>query len=909
MFRQKPWLPWWLALVVPVAVALAAVLVSLLPKQSTVPNLKGAANVFAAQKLVNSAGFQLAPHTSTIVDPTKQAGSIADQSPHAGTKVKRGSVVTVAVYTGTGRVVVPSVLGTTPGLADQALRASQLTLGAVSPQPLDPTGKIRSQIPLPGTKVAAGTAVAVFIAPARAGATTGAHNGTGGPTKGAAAAAAGVATPAALAAVAAQAGEGPIAIPPLSGDPTAAAGKLSQLGLVPVPTKRLATVPVGQLAGTVPAAGAKVPKGAQVDLLISSGSPRLAYDDGQAVHVIDPTTGKPSGRVPADAGPDVEASWSPDGTHLVVSDGGRLVLDQPNAPGAAPFALTPPDAGGGGPQSLVRTDHQGVDRRLHPAQRRRRTAVLRDHRPVRTECRLHRGPGMGPRRRGRLVAGRLDDPRAGHPQPRRELRVAGLHQQRPVLDARRRLGSRHARRRMPRSPGQGVFAGAFSPDGKRMALVSNLGSSDFHLYVVPAGTFSPHAGSAAAGARVPGELALGRSGARGHATGRAVQPDRDRDAGGDRSVQSTHADDPRDACRPSPVATGDQWWLTRHVDATARADQLVLVLPDGGRVPIEDRLTIGRADDATIKLDDRTVSRRHARIVPGPDGPRIEDAGSRFGVLVDGEPLVGPRRLEAGVELRLGNVALRVERASPGPWSASPEPRQAPMRRSSCRSARRATRCAAPADGSIRPRLRSGWALKRVADDPGDARYVLRDLRSKAFLRLDEQDARLLSLLDGSRTIGELLLEATSVLGPTGPGRLARLIAEFGDRGLLDGIAATPEPQGEPRLLRRVLEPRERTFESIADWFVRAYRGLGPAVVLPARGDRVWSCCRWPGWSRSPIWSGRGTARRWSSRTVCSSAVWSSSPGASCSSRCTSARTAWRWRTTAGAPTEPGCGW
>jgi Tol biopolymer transport system component len=39
--------------------------------------------------------------------------------------------------------------------------------------------------------------------------------------------------------------------------------------------------------------------------------------------------------------------------------------------------------------------------------------------------------------------------------------------------------------------GQGVFAGAFSPDGKRMALVSNIGGSDFHLYVVPAGTFSP----------------------------------------------------------------------------------------------------------------------------------------------------------------------------------------------------------------------------------------------------------------------------------------------------------------------------------------------------------------------------------------------------------------------------------
>ena len=31
-------------------------------------------------------------------------------------------------------------------------------------------------------------------------------------------------------------------------------------------------------------------------------------------------------------------------------------------------------------------------------------------------------------------------------------------------------------------PQQGVFAGAFSPDGKRMALVSNIGSWDFHLY-------------------------------------------------------------------------------------------------------------------------------------------------------------------------------------------------------------------------------------------------------------------------------------------------------------------------------------------------------------------------------------------------------------------------------------------
>ena len=452
----------------------------------------------------------------------------------------------------------PSVLGTTPGLADQALRASQLTLGAVSPQPLDPTGKIRSQIPLPGTKVAAGTAVAVFMAPAR-GAAKPATNGRART----AAAAAGVATPAALAAVAAQAGNGRVAIPPLSGDPTAAAGKLSQLGLVPVPTKRLATVPVGQLAGTVPAAGAKVPKGAQVDLLISSGSPRLAYDDGQAIHVIDPTTGKPAGKVPAGMGPNVEASWSPDGTHLVVSAGGRLVLDQPTAPGAAPFPLTPPTPGVEdlNPSFAPTTKALIVAFIQRGAGRARLCFATIGRFALNADCTA--APGwdlggevewspdgstilvLGTRNRGAnfgLLAFTSNVPFSTHAADWGH----GTLQTNASL------------------PGQGVFAGAFSPDGKRVALVSNLGSADFHLYVVPAGTLLPHPGAATAGARVPGELALGRSGARGHATGRPVQPDGDGDPGWDRSVEPAHADDPRHPGGPSALATGGQCWLTRH---------------------------------------------------------------------------------------------------------------------------------------------------------------------------------------------------------------------------------------------------------------------------------------------------------------------------------------------------------
>ena len=485
VFRQKAWLPWWLALAVPVAVALAAVLVSLLPKQATVPNLKGAANLFAAQKVLNRAGFQLSPRTTPVLDATKQPGSIADQTPRAGTKAKRGSLVTVAIYTGTGQVAVPSVLGTTPGLADQALRASQLTLGAVSPQPLNPAGRIRSQIPLAGTKVAAGTAVAVFMAPTGAGGAAAATSAAAASAAAAAAAATG-----ASASAAGKAGAGPIAIPPLSGDPTTAAGKLSQLGLVPVPTKRLATVPIGQLAGTVPPAGAKVKKGTQVTLEISSGSPQLSYDDGQAIHVIDPATGKPSGKVPAGAGPEVEASWSPDGTHLVVSDAGRLVLDQPNVPGAGPHPLTPPTPGVEdlNPSFAPTTKAPIVAFVQRSTSGARLCFATIGPFALNADCTAAAGWDLGgevdwsPDGSTILVLGTRN----------RGANFGLLAFTSNVPFSTHAADWGHGTLQTNASiAGQGVFAGVFSPDGKRMALVSNLGSSDFHLYVVPAGTFTP----------------------------------------------------------------------------------------------------------------------------------------------------------------------------------------------------------------------------------------------------------------------------------------------------------------------------------------------------------------------------------------------------------------------------------
>ena len=272
-------------------------------------------------------------------------------------------------------------------------------------------------------------------------------------------------------------------------------------------------------------------------------------------------------------------------------------------------------------------------------------------------------------------------------------------------------------------------------------------------------------------------------------------------------------------------------------DVAHRIGEFVLVLPGGARVPLSGQVTIGRGDDVTVKLDDPTVSRRHARIVLGPSGPVIEDAGSRFGVLVDGEKVAAPRLLVHGAQIRVGDVALYVERTGPA-LGPSETPVSGPDLNATVVVPIGATRdglraAPAPSDGSLRPRLRSGWALKRVAEDPDDVRYVLRDLRTDAFMRMDEQDAQLLELLDGRRTIAELLAEATKRAGPAGPARLARLIADCGDRGMLDGIAATPRTEAEPGLVRRVLEPRERTFEWVGEWFENAYAGWGRLWFSP----------------------------------------------------------------------------
>jgi putative peptide zinc metalloprotease protein len=266
---------------------------------------------------------------------------------------------------------------------------------------------------------------------------------------------------------------------------------------------------------------------------------------------------------------------------------------------------------------------------------------------------------------------------------------------------------------------------------------------------------------------------------------------------------------------------------------------LELVLREGTHVPLVGDLTIGRAPGNALQLTDPSVSRRHARVVVRGGQPALEDAGSSGGTWLDGRRVDGPRPLHEGDRIALGEERLVVDR-----------------RRRDTEAARTIVVPAGdsltvPAQGVVSevspaavagvagelPRLRSGYALKRLAAPEGPRRWVLENLRDGTFMRFDDDDASLLKLLDGSQSVPDLVRRAEERLGPAGPVRLAALLAELGDGGLLAGAARAEDP---PRTradgLLRVMRPRQWSWRGAGALFDRLYADGGWLLFTgPAR--------------------------------------------------------------------------
>ena len=270
---------------------------------------------------------------------------------------------------------------------------------------------------------------------------------------------------------------------------------------------------------------------------------------------------------------------------------------------------------------------------------------------------------------------------------------------------------------------------------------------------------------------------------------------------------------------------------------------LELVLADRTRIPLGDEIVIGRAPGSTIQLEDPTVSRSHARILNDRNGvPWVEDLGSSLGTVVDGAHIEQPVSLRDGSKLQIGAQQLAVERHRDQAEAGRTIVVQPGMSLMVSAVGAAGGTNAATTQFGMRPRVRSGYALKRLEESEGNKRFVLRDLNTGKFLRLSDRDAEIFRLLDGEHSLVDIISHAETSFGGTGAVRVARLLSDLGERGFLAGVAsssAQAEPQSQG-FLRRMIGPREKAWTWFGPFFEKLYERGGwllftrPLLVLIA---------------------------------------------------------------------------
>lgn len=171
------------------------------------------------------------------------ADHVVTQDPKAGTSLKEGSSVQVALSRGPAPVVVPKVAGLTCAAAKEALAKVQLT------------GDCPKDQRAYNETVPKGQVISYSV--------DGRQNKPKAPYRG-------------TVQLAISRGPTPIPVPQVSGTYAQAAATLSQAGFAPAHQKQYSTtVPAGTVIGTSPAAGTKLQKGATVTVITSLGPPSV----------------------------------------------------------------------------------------------------------------------------------------------------------------------------------------------------------------------------------------------------------------------------------------------------------------------------------------------------------------------------------------------------------------------------------------------------------------------------------------------------------------------------------------------------------------------------------------------------------------------------------------------------------
>jgi putative peptide zinc metalloprotease protein len=211
-----------------------------------------------------------------------------------------------------------------------------------------------------------------------------------------------------------------------------------------------------------------------------------------------------------------------------------------------------------------------------------------------------------------------------------------------------------------------------------------------------------------------------------------------------------------------------------------------LVLGAGRNVSLTKPVTtIGRNPDNDVVLDDASVSRYHARVVRTEHGFTVEDLGSLNDTTVDGRSAAAAAlAVRDGSLVTVGDVEVSFVQPRTTEIGSKTELRGTEHTMLGSIDADEVPTATEPL--TVRPRRRSGWALKQV---PGPTKtWVLRNTRTGRYLELDERDVFLWNQIDGDAAVRDLLFAYAQEFGELALPRIEKALRAFAAVDLIRGL-------------------------------------------------------------------------------------------------------------------------
>ncbi len=334
VFRQKPWLPWWVAIVIPLLALLALLLFLFLPKNVEVPDVVGKKSAFEAEKAITEAGLKLAPATKEKVE--REAAPRHRPEPDAEGRRDSGEGVRGHAARRGRQRQGERARDRRPderrGGEDAARRGPFARPGDAparrsegedqepgpgregDPQPRARRWPSSSRCPAPPRAKGAGTAP---LPPAAV-----AAGGGGGEAEG-----------------------GSLKVPEIDGAARAVyAKKVGDEGLIPKVVKKYdEKAEKGAIFRVVPEPGTEVETGSDVTVFVSAGFPKLAFDNDRDVLVANGVDGSDREPIAKGSQEEKDPTWSLDGSAVAYTSDGQVFLRNLTDPDASPQALTKAD--------------------------------------------------------------------------------------------------------------------------------------------------------------------------------------------------------------------------------------------------------------------------------------------------------------------------------------------------------------------------------------------------------------------------------------------------------------------------------------------------------------------------------------------------------------------------------------